>query len=212
MVLHHNLKGLNMKLCYSPTSPYVRKVMVVAIETGLDGQIEKLTKNVWAPDTDTVNFNPLGKVPALILDNGTTLFDSPVICEYLDSIGNGGFFPKEGEARWNALRLQALADGVMDAAILRLLEGKRDEGTRSENWITRQKSVMERGLDALENDLDRLGGDLTIGGITVGVMLSYLDFRYVADNWRTSRPGLADWYDGIADRPSVVATEPKDPT
>jgi len=211
MVLHHNLKGQNMKLCYSPTSPYVRKVMVIAIETGLDAQIEILTKNVWAPDTDMVSINPIGKVPALVLDNGNALFDSPVICEYLDSIGNGGFFPKEGDVRWNALRLQALADGVMDAAILRLLEGKRDEGTRSENWIARQKAAMERGLDALENDLDSLSGNLTIGGITVGIMLSYLDFRFAVDHWRATRPGLADWYEGFASRPSVVATEPKDP-
>lgn len=199
-----------MKLCYSPTSPYVRKVLVVAIETGVDEKIERISKNVWAADTDIGRFNPLGKVPALLREDGPVLFDSPVICEYLDTTGNGGLFPPNGEARWNALRLQALGDGILDASIFRLLEGKRDDKTQSEAWIERQKTVIARGLDALEEDVSSLAGDLTIGGITVGLMLGYLDFRFSADQWRHSRPALADWYDIFADRPSVIATEPKD--
>src|SRR3990167_1033017 len=111
-----------MKLRYSPTSPYVRKVSVTLIETGLDKNIERVATSVWDPKTDIGKDNPLGKIPTLITDDGAVLYDSPVICEYLDGLHKGPkLFPASGEARWRALRLQALGDGMTDAGILRLL-------------------------------------------------------------------------------------------
>ncbi len=202
-----------MKLRYSPTSPYVRKVMVTAIETGLDGGIERVPTNVWDPATDIGGDNPLGKVPALITAGGEVLYDSPVICEYLDSLHDGvKLFPGGGGARWTALRRQALADGILDAAVGRLLEGKRLDGERSDGWIDRLAGVVGRCLDVLEDEADALGDAVSIGHVSVGCALGYLDFRFPGDAWRTGRPALADWYDGFAERGSMVGTIPKDPT
>ncbi|MEK7820711.1 MAG: glutathione S-transferase N-terminal domain-containing protein, partial [Pseudomonadota bacterium] len=117
-----------MKLRFSPTSPYVRKVCVVALETGLFARLDLAPTNVWAADTDIGRDNPLGKVPALATDGGEVLFDSPVICEYLDSLHDGAkLFPAAGGARWTALRRQALADGILDASVLRFLENRRKD-------------------------------------------------------------------------------------
>lgn len=209
-----------MKLRHSPTSPFVRKVMITAIETGLEDRIETVAANPWDPATDLIDDNPLGKVPALVLDGGEVLYDSAVICEYLDSLHDGvKLFPAAGGTRWTALRRQALADGILDAAILRLLEGRRPEDERSEGWIERQKAAVDRGLDALEEEADGLGGkeadgsggDVTIGHIAVAAMLGWLDFRFDADNWRGGRPALADFYDGFSVRSSMSGTIPKDP-
>jgi len=201
-----------MKLRYSPTSPYVRKVNIVAIETGLDSGIERLDTNVWDPQTDIGGTNPLGKVPVLVVDDRTVLFDSPVICEYLDSLHDGPkLFPAAGDVRWQALRLQALGDGLLDAAIAVVIEGRREEAFRSQAWIERQQTVVGRALDFLEDDIDSLSGDLTIGLISVGCALGYLDFRMPVDPWRHDHPALADWFETFADRPSMAATIPADP-
>lgn len=202
-----------MKLKFSPTSPYVRKVMVTAVETGLSDRIELVPTNVWDPDTDIGNHNPLGKVPTLLTPGGETLYDSPVICEYLDNLHDGAkIFPPVGEARWTALRRQALGDGVLDAAILWRLESARPEGERSDAWIGRQKIVIDRSLDVMEDEADSLGDSVTIGLITFGITLSYLDFRFPDEDWRSSRPALADWYDTFSARRSMEETAPKDPT
>jgi len=201
-----------MKLRFSPTSPYVRKVMVTAIETGTLPKIKIEPANVWAADTDIGKDNPLGKVPALVTDEGTVLFDSPVICEYLDARNAGAkLFPASGEARWKALRQQALADGVLDAAILARLEANRPQERQSPDWIIRQKTAMARSMDALEAEADTLEGPLTIGQIAVGCACGYLDLRYAADRWRQTRPKLAAWYEGMAKRKSFLDTVPKDP-
>lgn len=201
-----------MKLRYSATSPYVRKVLVCAKELNLAERIKLEPTNVWDANTDIGSDNPLGKVPALVLDDGTALFDSPVICEYLDCMIPGiVLFPASGAARWKALRYQALADGVMDAAILRLLEGKRDPSEQSPSWIARQKAAMGRALDVLEDEIDNLaGGPLTIGQISVAVMLGYLDFRFAGDDWRSDRPGLVKWYEAFAERASMQETAPSE--
>ncbi len=199
-----------MKLCYSPTSPYVRKVVVTAAERGLDDRIERIATNAHDPKSELSTINPLGKVPALILDDGTALYDSPVICEYLDSLGEGaGLLPPPGPARWTALRQQALADGIMDAAILRMLETvRRPEPLRWAGWIELQKGKVMRALDSLERHAGDLNGPPTLGQIAVGCALGYLDFRFAADNWRVGRPGLAAWYEGFARRPSMAASAP----
>lgn len=201
-----------MKLRYSPTSPYVRKVTVVAHETGLFGRLIIVPTNVWANDTDIGRDNPLGKVPALVTDGGEVLYDSPVICEYLDSLHDRAkVFPPTGGARWTALRRQALADGILDAGILRRLELARKEPERSSTWIERQRQAVERGLDTLEEGAADLGAGVTIGHIAIGCALGWLDFRFAAENWRQHRPALAAWYAKFAERPSMKSTVPKDP-
>jgi len=204
-----------MQLRYSPTSPFVRKVMVVALETGLAESIDLVPTNVWSPDTNIQTHNPLGKVPALITEGGEVLYDSPVICEYLDSLHDGAkLFPPAGGARWTALRRQALGDGIMDAAVARFLEERRPDGERSEAWAGRQKLVIGRALDGLEEEADELSGamdTMDIGELTLGVALGYLDFRFAGDNWRSGRTALSDWFDGVNRRPSMTGTAPKDP-
>jgi glutathione S-transferase len=187
--------------------------MVVAIETGLAKGIDLVPTDVWNPDTDIQIHNPLGKVPALITEGGEVLYDSPVVCEYLDSLHDGvKLFPPTGGARWRALRRQALGDGILDAAVARFLEKKRPPDERSDAWAGRQKLVIERALDRLEEEADELSGPFGIGKLTIGVALGYLDFRFAGDNWRAGRSHLSDWFDGVNRRPSMTGTAPKDPS
>ncbi len=201
-----------MKLRYSTTSPYVRKVSVTALELGLDGRIERVPTNTMDPKSDHAADNPLGKVPALITDDGEKLYDSPVICEYLDSLHGGDpLFPAAGAARWRALRLQALADGILDAAILKMLETRRrPEALRWDGWIKLQNGKIGCALDQLEAEAEALAGPLTIGQIAVGCALGYLDFRFSDEPWRARHPALAAWYEGFSERPSMRQTEPRE--
>jgi glutathione S-transferase len=212
-VVHDGIqRGRTMKLCYSVTSPYVRKVVAAGIELGLDGKIERQPTSAWDPASKLGQINPLGKVPALVTDKGEALYDSPVICEYLDSLAGGGkLFPAIGEARWTALRQQALADGIMDAGVSARLESTRPAGTKSDDWIARQRAAISRALDALEAEAASLGGGVTIGHVAIGCALGYLDFRFAADDWRKGRPKLAAWFEGFSKRPSIATTVPKDP-
>ena len=201
-----------MKLRYSPTSPYVRKVTVAAIETGLDKRIERIL-TIPASSPDLASDNPLGKVPTLILDNGERLIDSPVIVEYLDSLHSGAkIVPTSGDARWKALRLQALADGILDAAVLRLMETRRPANEQSKAWMERQRTVVNRSLDWLEQHVASLDDTVTIGNLTVAIVGDYLDFRFPQDDWRKDRPKLAEWQQRFASRPSMRETYPKDPS
>lgn len=201
-----------MKLRFSPTSPYVRKVVVTAMERGLDGQIERIPTNTRDPQSGLSGDNPLGKVPCLILDNGERLFDSPVICAYLDSLAEGEpLIPATGEARWRALRQEALADGIQDAALLRMGEAmRRPEQYRWPAFIEAQRKKVVRALDTLELEVDQLNGPLTLGQIAVGCALGYLDLRFAEDDWRSGRPKLAAWYEDFVARPSMMATVPKE--
>jgi len=200
-----------MKLRHGPTSPYVRKVMVVAYESGLEQRIERIPTRVWAPDTDIAKDNPLGKVPALILDDGEVLYDSPVISEYLDSLSTGAkLFPASGAARWKALKLQALADGVLDAAIARRHESQRPPERQDKALIERQANVMRRGMSALDAEAASWGDAVTIGQIAAAVACGYLDFRFAQEDWRPGRAKLAAWYERFAKRPSMLATVPKE--
>ncbi len=200
-----------MKLRHGPTSPYVRKVMVVTYESGLEQRIERIPTRVWAPDTDIAKDNPLGKVPALILDDGEVLYDSPVISEYLDSLSAGAkLFPASGAARWKALKLQALADGVLDAAIARRHESQRPPERQDKALIERQANVMRRGMSALDAEAASWGDAVTIGQIAAAVACGYLDFRFAAEDWRPGRAKLAAWYERFAKRPSMLATTPKE--
>jgi glutathione S-transferase len=200
-----------MKLRYSPTSPYVRKVSVTSIELGLADGIERILTDTTDPESDLTEHNPLGKVPALILDDGRILYDSPVVCEYLDSLHEGPkIFPATGPERWRALRQQALGDGILDAAILRMLETvRRPEALRWDAWIERQAGKVARALDAFDNEAETLEGPPTIGRITAGCACGYLDFRFSHEDWRATRPKLAAWYDTFAQRPSMRDTVPR---
>ncbi|RKZ37955.1 MAG: glutathione S-transferase [Gammaproteobacteria bacterium] len=202
-----------MQLRYSPTSPYVRKVNISAMELRLDDEIQRIPTNPWEADTDLPAHNPLGRVPALILDDGETLFDSPVICEYLDSLREGAtLFPASGTERWQALRLQALGDGMLDASVLMLIErARRPEEFRWAQWVERQEAVVGRALDTFEAEIGDFGGDFRIGQVVLSCGLGYLDFRFPELDWRHAHPTLAGWFAKISERPSVAATVPADP-
>ena len=199
-----------MRLRYSPASPYVRKVMVLAHEAGIAVSLDLVTTDVWGDDGGYRAVNPLGKVPALELDDGTVLFDSPVICEYLnDNRCKGLFLPAEGADRWAALRLEALADGILDASVLQLLESRRDPAQQSQAWIDRQQTSVDAALDVMENEADSLDGQLTIGVISAACALGYRDFRFPDMDWRAGHPRLAAWFARFSERPSMQATVPR---
>ncbi len=206
-----------MILRYSSGSPYARKVRVVAHECGLAPLVKEIASHPWKAPDDLKALNPLGKVPTLVTDDGFTIFDSPVICDYLDTLHDGPkLIPASGRARWQALRTQSLADGIMDAAILWRVEitQRKEQGANPE-WIERQRGAVVRSLDALEADDAATAGPLTIGPIAVACALGYLDFRFAFLNWRENRPNLADWYARFALRPSMRNTESeggKDPS
>lgn len=201
-----------MKLYLSRMSPFVRKVVVAAAETGLLDriQIAEVTVSPVTANAEVNRDNPLGKIPCLVTDDGMALYDSPVICEYLDGLHAGSkLFPAAGPERWTALRRQALADGLLDAAILARYEvALRPEERRWPEWIQGQKSKVARALDALEAEADRLGDRVDIGTIAIGCALGYLDFRFPEDNWRQGRPRLAAWYARFAERPSMQQSRP----
>lgn len=201
-----------MKLYFNAASPFVRKVRVVARETGLDDKIEEIATAVSPvkANADLAQANPLVKIPTLVTDDGTALFDSPVICEYLDSLHSGRkLFPPAGAARWSALRLQAIGDGILDAGILCRYElAMRPQELHWADWIAGQKNKWHAALDLLERDTTALAGEPTIGSITVGCAVGWLDFRFGEDDWRATRPKLARWFDQFSRRPSMQATVP----
>jgi glutathione S-transferase len=203
-----------MKLHYNVASPYVRKVMAVTIETGLRERIELLEHKMSPvnPSAELNRDNPLGKIPCLVTDEGVALFDSRVICEYLDSLHDGPkMFPPAGPARWSALRRQAEGDGIMDAGVLTRYETfLRPEERRWPEWIEGQKLKFRRALDGLEAEAEGFGEAVDIGTITIGCALGYLDFRYQDENWRAHQPGLAAWWERFAQRPSMARTAPSE--
>ena len=201
-----------MQLHYSPTSPYVRKVNVLAIECGLDARIERINTNPWVADEALLANNPLSKVPTLITDEGLVLFDSPVVCEYLDTLHGGErLIPLEGTERWKVLRTQAICDGILDAAILRFLEAKRPESLRSGDWEQMQKASVMRSLNTLEAELPAWPTAISLSHICAGVVLGYLDFRFSHEDWRLDHPNLSAWYNEFSQRASMQTTIPKQP-
>lgn len=199
-----------MKLHFSAASPYVRKVNVCAEELGLASRIEIVPTKVLPsePNREYAKVTPLMKVPSLELDDGTVLFDSIVICEYLDSLAGSKLFPS-GAARWKALRLHAIADGILDAAILARYENHlRPAELRWSAWTDGQLTKVDQALDFLERSSGELQG-VNIGTISAGCALGYLDFRYAERNWRGKHPKLAAWFDDISKRDSFKKTVPR---
>ncbi|MEW5769989.1 MAG: glutathione S-transferase [Pseudomonadota bacterium] len=201
-----------MKLIGSLTSPFVRKVRIVAAEKFID--YELVVDVPWNEDSQVPNFNPLGKVPVWVLDDGKTLFDSRVIVEYLDSISPAGHvMPKEPRPRIAVKRWEALADGVCDAAALVFLEKKRPVAQQSPEWIRRQMAKVNSGLQAMSDDLGQQNwctGEtyFTLADIAVGCALGYLDFRFPELEWRRSHANLAELFDRMMQRPSFKDTVP----
>jgi glutathione S-transferase len=198
-----------MKLCYSALSPFVRKVRVAAIEHNLMDKIEIVDSDHSDMFKGINPANPLGKVPSLTLENGDVLFDSFVICEYLDSIGSGpSLFPAAGPERWQVLTLHEMANGMTDAAYQRRVDSILPEGEGSPSWSARLKLSMESCLNEMEKQAESYGDKVNIGTIAVGCALGYHDFRFGDEQWRNGRPKLTKWYDGFAARPSMAQTAP----
>ena len=204
-----------MKLFHVGNSPFVRKVMVVAHEAGLVDKLELLDGGTTPVEANPIlaKSNPVGKIPALILDDGTALANSPVICEYLDSQHSGAkMFPAVGAARWEALHLQAICDGLMDAAVNNRYETMvRPEGLRWADWSAGQLAKVDRVVNALEAAAHGWGDKVDIGTISVGCACGYLDYRYNDRNWRGSHPELASWFAKFEQRASMQATMPPKP-
>lgn len=200
-----------MKLYHSPTSPYVRKVLVLLAETGQSDAVELVPTAGTPVDPGTMPLaqNPLGKIPALERPEGPALYDSRVICRYLDDRAGGRMYPAAPRL-WDSLTLEATADGILDAAILMVYEWRvRPEDKRHEPWVEGQWAKVARALDTIEARwMSHLNGPLDIGQIAVGCALGYLDFRHSARDWRNGRPALAAWEKAFAARPSMAATVP----
>jgi glutathione S-transferase len=200
-----------LKLLWSSRSPFVRKVVVVAHELGVLENIalERVRVTSGETNAEVMHLNPLNKIPTLLLDDGTVLFDSPVIAAYLDeTYGNGELFPRDPEHRWQVARLHALGDGIMNLNIARL--GEKNRGAQaSEAFMSAFRAKSDATLDLLETETELLTPP-TIGSIAVAVALGHLDFRFADDGWRDGRPQLAAWHARFAERPSMRATEHQD--
>lgn len=202
-----------MRLFFNPASPFARKVLVVAHERGLFDRLERVpvAPLPTKPVAELARANPLGKVPALQLADGSALYDSRVIAEYLDSLGTSGpaLFPLDGAPRWTALRHQALGDGIMDAGVcIRYERAVRPPELLFQDWIEGQRRKILQALDVLEQEARSLFGELTIGHVAIACALGYLDFRFADESWRTGRPALAELHCALGARPSMAATAP----
>ena len=204
-----------MKLLWSSRSPFVRKVMMVAIETGVAPRIERVRTVVspTRPNPDVMTLNPLNKLPTLVLDDGRAIYDSRVIAEHLDTLHDGQrLFPRDPAARIEALRLQALADGTLDFLLVGLSERMRPAEQQSADLKAALALKFRTAFDALEREAAGLGlaGPLTIGHLAVAAVGGYADFRYGSEDWRQGRPRLAEWHARFAARESYRQTEHAD--
>jgi glutathione S-transferase len=200
-----------LKILYSAASPFVRKCLVAAHELGLNGRIERVPAAAHPVNRDPtiVAKNPLGKVPTLITDDGTTIFDSRVICEYLDALGGHRLIPPDGPERWQVLSAQSLADGIMDAAVLTRYESAvRPEALRWGDWSAGQLEKVNAALAEFERRAAHFGDRVDIALIALAAALGYLDFRFASLTWRDRHPNLAAWYQWFSGRDSMVATQP----
>ncbi len=200
-----------MKLVASYTSPYARKVRIVMAEKRIECEFQQ--ENVWAADTQVGHYNPLGKVPVLVLDDGMSLYDSRVITEYLDGLTPvSRLIPENGRDRVLVKRWEALGDGITDAGVAVFLERKRPEAQQSKEWIDRQLSKVDAGIAAAAREMGDKdfchGTAITLGDISLGCCLLWLEFRLPQVKWRESHPGLRAWIEKIEARPSFAETVP----
>jgi glutathione S-transferase len=198
-----------MKLYYSATSPYARKVRVLIIEQGLQEAVELVRADPMAENAASKIGNPLSKIPALRLDDGTVLFDSPVICEYLDQQAEDDpLLPSDGADRWAVLTAQALGDGILDAALSLVMESRRPETERSAYWQDRWTAAIHRGVDEIAEDVARDRESFDLGRITYACALGYLNFRLPDLDWRGPHPRLLAWFEDTSARESFILTAP----
>ena len=201
-----------MKLYFSPASPYVRKVLASAIELDLEHRIERVpcSVHVIRRDVNVVVHNPLGQVPTLIADDGTVLYDSRVVCEYLDTLAGGHrLFPLPMDRRYRALTEQAASDGLLDAAVLARQElTLRPADKVWEPWREAQIAKIVSALDGMQQWSPTFGDRVDIGTLTTACAIGYLEFRYADFDWRSGRGTLADWFESFARRPSIARTVP----
>ncbi|MFX0545339.1 glutathione S-transferase [Roseovarius sp. S1116L3] len=199
-----------MKLLTGPTSPFARKVTVVLHELNMTGEVEMqvITTTPIKTDPEVAAANPLGKIPALIREEGSALYDSRVICRFLNAKGGGTLYPEAHQ--WETLTLEATGDAIMDAGIAMIYEVRmRPEEKQWDGWIDAQWGKIEKAMDALENRwISHLTGPLDMGVISVACALSYLDFRQPDREWREARPMLAAWHGKFDQRTSMQATRP----
>lgn len=200
----------SMTLFYSVTSPFARKVRIIAREKNLTGLITETLANPMENPAALLSANPLGKIPALLRDDGMTLYDSPVICAYLDSISNGPrLIPADGEPRWLVLRAEALADGLLDAAVSCMFETRRPSNEQSPAAIVRWKEQIRRAVLEMDKQLALLPTDLNLGQIAFACALGYLDLRHADIAWRAAAPALAEWFAAFEQRDSLRDTRPQ---
>ena len=201
-----------MKIYYSAASPFVRKVLVAAHELGLKDRLERVPANAHPVDRDRalVAANPIGKVPTLVTDDGAILYDSRVICEYLNALADGTLIPDDPAARWRVLTEQALGDGIADAALLVRYETfARPEPLRWADWIAGQLDKVATGLAELERRSLELGERVDVGTIAIACALGYLDFRFASLAWRDRHPNTAAWFEWFGGRESMMFTRPQ---
>lgn len=201
-----------MQLVSADASPFARKVRALILETGQQADVEIVTAGPTTPIEPAAEVraaNPLSKIPALIRPGAPTLYDSRVITRFLDARAGSGLYPA-APALWDTLVLEATADGIMEAAVLMVYEGRcRPPDKQDQGWVEAQWSKVEGALDALEQQwLDHLSGPLDMGQIAVGCALGYLDFRHDAREWRKGRGGLDDWFAAFSERPAMRETSP----
>lgn len=200
-----------MRLLMAPASPFSRKVRAVIRETGLDATVEEVetTANALDPNPTITAANPLGKIPTLLRDDGPALYDSRVICRFLDSAAGGKLYPAPPRL-WDTLTLEATADAIMEAGVLIVYEARyRPESLRSGDWVETQWQKAARAVAAIDSRwMSHLAGPLDIGQIAVACALGYLDFRMPERDWRRGHDALAAWYEGFAERPSMASTRP----
>ena len=198
-----------MKLYSSQLSPFARKVRILLIEKNIDDQVEIIDSNPYEATADHLLANPLSKVPTLVLGDGSTLFDSSVICEYLDVLGEGTLMP-DGTHRMNALRQLALTDGILETTFNIAVElNRREPQERSAAWVDRWYATLDRGVDALADSLPGYSNEITLPHIGLVCALDYLDLRASERvNWRTRQPSLLSWYESFGERPAMLQTRP----
>lgn len=202
------LKGASLKLFMVGASPYARKVMVFAAERGLYDRIEPVIANPHQRPAALVDANPLSKVPTLVADDGSVHIDSLAICLYLDTLGDEPpLVPPTGPDRWAVLQQHALAHGIIDCSVIRRMEGQLAAEPDRVAWMQRQFLTAGRVLDRFEDTIAMIASAVALDTITLACALSYLDFRFPADNWRKNRPKLAAWQDEFERRPSMQQTQ-----